>query len=197
MSNLPDFTKLSLKRDPAGRFGRLAERGQDWRKTKRMLPAPACGHDAWEALTSNRLYHGPRPSRPALYSTATPASRRYIRGPYSTMYVNKPWTVRQYAGFSTAEASNALYRREPEGRSKRPVGGFSTSPPTAVTTATTRACLATSAWQASPSTRSRTCTSLRRYPARPHVGLHDHERRGAADYGAVRGRRRGAGCQLR
>jgi len=35
----------------------------------------------------------------------------YLRGPYSTMYVQRPWTVRQYAGFSTAEESNAFYRR--------------------------------------------------------------------------------------
>ena len=35
----------------------------------------------------------------------------YLRGPYPTMYVTQPWTVRQYAGFSTAEASNAFYRR--------------------------------------------------------------------------------------
>jgi methylmalonyl-CoA mutase len=35
----------------------------------------------------------------------------YLRGPYSTMYVMRPWTIRQYAGFSTAEASNAFYRR--------------------------------------------------------------------------------------
>jgi methylmalonyl-CoA mutase len=35
----------------------------------------------------------------------------FLRGPYSTMYVLKPWTVRQYAGFSTAEESNAFYRR--------------------------------------------------------------------------------------
>lgn len=35
----------------------------------------------------------------------------YLRGPYSTMYVRRPWTVRQYAGFSTAEESNAFYRR--------------------------------------------------------------------------------------
>lgn len=35
----------------------------------------------------------------------------YMRGPYSTMYVQKPWTIRQYAGFSTAEESNAFYRR--------------------------------------------------------------------------------------
>lgn len=35
----------------------------------------------------------------------------FLRGPYSTMYVRKPWTIRQYAGFSTAEESNAFYRR--------------------------------------------------------------------------------------
>ncbi|MCC5920208.1 MAG: methylmalonyl-CoA mutase [Cyclobacteriaceae bacterium] len=35
----------------------------------------------------------------------------YLRGPYSTMYVKKPWTIRQYAGFSTAEESNAFYKR--------------------------------------------------------------------------------------
>ncbi len=35
----------------------------------------------------------------------------YTRGPYATMYTNRPWTIRQYAGFSTAEASNAFYRK--------------------------------------------------------------------------------------
>ena len=35
----------------------------------------------------------------------------FLRGPYSTMFVMQPWTVRQYAGFSTAEDSNAFYRR--------------------------------------------------------------------------------------
>ena len=35
----------------------------------------------------------------------------YLRGPYPTMYVNQPWTIRQYAGFSTAAESNAFYRR--------------------------------------------------------------------------------------
>jgi methylmalonyl-CoA mutase len=35
----------------------------------------------------------------------------YLRGPYSTMYITRPWTIRQYAGFSTAEDSNAFYRR--------------------------------------------------------------------------------------
>ncbi|OEV04099.1 methylmalonyl-CoA mutase [Streptomyces oceani] len=40
-----------------------------------------------------------------------PGVAPYLRGPYPTMYVNQPWTVRQYAGFSTAEESNAFYRR--------------------------------------------------------------------------------------
>ncbi|HSA49685.1 MAG TPA: methylmalonyl-CoA mutase family protein, partial [Yinghuangia sp.] len=40
-----------------------------------------------------------------------PGVTPYLRGPYPTMYVNQPWTIRQYAGFSTAEASNAFYRR--------------------------------------------------------------------------------------
>ncbi len=42
----------------------------------------------------------------------------YMRGPYSTMYVRRPWTIRQYAGFSTAEASNAFYRRNLKGGQK-------------------------------------------------------------------------------
>ncbi|MEH6718026.1 MAG: methylmalonyl-CoA mutase [Aurantimonas endophytica] len=40
-----------------------------------------------------------------------PGIAPFLRGPYPTMYVEKPWTIRQYAGFSTAEASNAFYRR--------------------------------------------------------------------------------------
>ncbi|MFF8847340.1 methylmalonyl-CoA mutase [Streptomyces sp. NPDC015127] len=40
-----------------------------------------------------------------------PGLAPFLRGPYPTMYVNQPWTIRQYAGFSTAEESNAFYRR--------------------------------------------------------------------------------------
>ena len=40
-----------------------------------------------------------------------PGAAPFVRGPYPTMYVNQPWTIRQYAGFSTAEESNAFYRR--------------------------------------------------------------------------------------
>lgn len=45
------------------------------------------------------------------YLNTLPGIAPYIRGPYPTMYVGQPWTIRQYAGFSTAEESNAFYKR--------------------------------------------------------------------------------------
>lgn len=45
------------------------------------------------------------------YTNTMPGLAPYIRGPKATMYVGRPWTIRQYAGFSTAEESNAFYRR--------------------------------------------------------------------------------------
>jgi methylmalonyl-CoA mutase len=45
------------------------------------------------------------------YLDSMPGIAPYVRGPYGSMYITKPWTVRQYAGFSTAEESNAFYRR--------------------------------------------------------------------------------------
>ena len=59
-------------------------------------------------------YTAPAPAAPLTgmghleYAAGLPP---FLRGPYSTMYVMRPWTIRQYAGFSTAEASNAFYRR--------------------------------------------------------------------------------------
>ncbi|PLX34559.1 MAG: methylmalonyl-CoA mutase [Hyphomicrobiales bacterium] len=47
-----------------------------------------------------------------------PGLAPYLRGPYPTMYVTRPWTIRQYAGFSTAEDSNAFYRRNLEAGQK-------------------------------------------------------------------------------
>jgi methylmalonyl-CoA mutase len=47
-----------------------------------------------------------------------PGIAPYVRGPYPAMYVNQPWTIRQYAGFSTAEESNAFYRRNLAGGQK-------------------------------------------------------------------------------
>jgi len=45
------------------------------------------------------------------FTDTYPGLAPYVRGPYPTMYVQRPWTIRQYAGFSTAEDSNAFYRR--------------------------------------------------------------------------------------
>ncbi|MTB51895.1 methylmalonyl-CoA mutase [Lewinella sp. W8] len=49
----------------------------------------------------------PRPD----YLTSVPGKPPFLRGPYGSMYTGRPWTIRQYAGFSTAEESNAFYRR--------------------------------------------------------------------------------------
>jgi methylmalonyl-CoA mutase len=45
------------------------------------------------------------------YTDTMPGISPYIRGPQATMYAGRPWTIRQYAGFSTAEESNAFYRK--------------------------------------------------------------------------------------
>ena len=48
------------------------------------------------------------------HTESLPGIDPFVRGPYPTMYTNKPWTIRQYAGFSTAEESNAFYRKNLE-----------------------------------------------------------------------------------
>ena len=55
--------------------------------------------------------YGPDDLRGLDFLQTFPGMPPYVRGPYPTMYVTQPWTVRQYAGFSTAEDSNAFYRR--------------------------------------------------------------------------------------
>jgi len=59
------------------------------------------------------LYSRSRPEdlAPRAHEGSLPGQAPYVRGPYRAMYVTKPWTIRQYAGFSTAEASNAFYRK--------------------------------------------------------------------------------------
>jgi len=89
------------------------------------------------------------------YTDSLPGLWPYLRGPRATMYANRPWTIRQYAGYSTAEESNAFYRRNLAAGQKG-LSVASTSPPTGATTPTIRAWWATSARPASPSTRSRT-----------------------------------------
>src|SRR3989337_1319486 len=51
------------------------------------------------------------PEDAATVDSGFPGLPPYTRGPYATMYAGRPWTIRQYAGFSTADESNAFYRR--------------------------------------------------------------------------------------
>ena len=77
-------------------------------------PPAAAGHDApW--VTPEGIAVKPAYAADDLagidFLDTWPGIAPYLRGPYPTMYVTQPWTVRQYAGFSTAEDSNAFYRR--------------------------------------------------------------------------------------
>ncbi len=58
-----------------------------------------------------KAVYGPGDLAGVPHTNGAPGFAPFTRGPYSTMYVRRPWTVRQYAGFSTAEESNAFYRR--------------------------------------------------------------------------------------
>ncbi len=63
-----------------------------------------------EGIRVKRFY-GARDCRKLEHLASAPGEPPFIRGPYPAMYVKRPWTIRQYAGFSTAEESNAFYRR--------------------------------------------------------------------------------------
>ena len=63
-----------------------------------------------EGIDIRRAY-GPADLEGLRFLDTWPGLAPFIRGPYPTMYVQQPWTIRQYAGFSTAEESNAFYRR--------------------------------------------------------------------------------------
>lgn len=105
--NAPDFTKIALR--PSGRkmdYASWAAKVQAetglspeelaWRTVEQIDVQPLYTKKDCEGLEHLGYMLGVPP---------------YLRGPYSTMYVQRPWTVRQYAGFSTAEESNAFYRR--------------------------------------------------------------------------------------
>ena len=99
MTAFPDFTKLPFdEATPA----------------KPPADAPASGEqEGWltpEGLTLAPSY-GPEDVKGLDFQHGFPGIAPYVRGPYPTMYVTNPWTIRQYAGFSTAEDSNAFYRR--------------------------------------------------------------------------------------
>lgn len=107
MSAIPDFSTV----DFASGANRAATT-DDWTRAAEAAGGAPDGL-VWE--TPERI-----PVKP-LYSSSDldgldfletrPGLPPYLRGPYPTMYVTQPWTIRQYAGFSTAEASNAFYRR--------------------------------------------------------------------------------------
>ncbi len=90
---IPDFGAVAWSR-PAMTGGKP---GEDRRSTP-------------EGIEIRRTYGAPDLSDLPFLDTY-PGLPPFIRGPYPTMYVQRPWTIRQYAGFSTAEESNAFYRR--------------------------------------------------------------------------------------
>jgi methylmalonyl-CoA mutase len=107
MKTFPDFTTISLHHTPA----RVTF--ADWRirfeaETGRSLDA--CVHRTLEQIELQPLYTAADLSACEHLDTM-PGLPPFLRGPYASMFVAKPWTVRQYAGFSTAEESNAFYRR--------------------------------------------------------------------------------------
>jgi methylmalonyl-CoA mutase len=93
MSKVPDFTKVPFAEAPLPQTGASAK---DWLTPEGISVKPAYAEADLNGLDFLNTFPGIAP---------------YLRGPYPTMYVNQPWTVRQYAGFSTAEDSNAFYRR--------------------------------------------------------------------------------------
>ncbi len=95
---LPNFEKLDFDAigQPAARETVPASFDSSW-DTPENIP-----HHA--VYTSSDL-------KDVTHLGSLPGIPPFVRGPYPTMYVQKPWTVRQYAGFSTAEDSNAFYRR--------------------------------------------------------------------------------------
>lgn len=92
-SRIPDFATLSFApaAGPAASSG-----GGLWQTPEGIAVPPRLGPEALAGLDHLHTLPGLAP---------------FIRGPYPTMYVQQPWTIRQYAGFSTAEDSNAFYRR--------------------------------------------------------------------------------------
>jgi methylmalonyl-CoA mutase len=93
MTRIPDFTKVALE-GPDPQQAKAA--GEDW-----LTPEGIAVKGVYSAADTAGLD----------FIDGYPGIAPYLRGPYPTMYVTQPWTIRQYAGFSTAEDSNAFYRR--------------------------------------------------------------------------------------
>ncbi len=81
--------------------------------------APAAGsHHSTPEQIDFRSHYTAADNAGLPFTDTWPGIAPYARGPYPSMYVNRPWTVRQYAGFSTAKESNAFYRRNLAGGQK-------------------------------------------------------------------------------
>ena len=93
MTGIPDFSDVKLG-EPV--TDRPAAGGPHWQTPEGIDIKPLYTKEDLAGLDFLETYPGIAP---------------YLRGPYPTMYVTQPWTIRQYAGFSTAEDSNAFYRR--------------------------------------------------------------------------------------
>ncbi|MGI5336636.1 methylmalonyl-CoA mutase [Streptomyces sp. CA-181903] len=109
--SIPDFSRIDLEPDGPGAQA-PADAGQ-WRAALKESTGRSAGDLLWETpegIGVKPLYTGEDLHGLDFLGTY-PGIAPYLRGPYPTMYVNQPWTIRQYAGFSTAEESNAFYRR--------------------------------------------------------------------------------------
>lgn len=107
MSQFPDFANMEL--DLTAAKADLAA----WEKRFTEETGKSPDQTRWmthEQIPVKPLYTA-NDLREAKHLGYTAGIPPYLRGPYATMYVMRPWTVRQYAGFSTAEESNAFYRR--------------------------------------------------------------------------------------
>ncbi|MFJ3674056.1 methylmalonyl-CoA mutase family protein, partial [Streptomyces sp. NPDC090106] len=107
MTSLPDFTTISLGNP-------VAHAAEDhWRAAIKEATGTSAEDLTWETpegIPVQPLYTAGDLEGLDFLGTF-PGVTPFLRGPYPTMYVNQPWTIRQYAGFSTAEESNAFYRR--------------------------------------------------------------------------------------
>ena len=107
-SSNPDFTKIPLNMEP-----KRAMSYEEWKKKVEKETGKSFEsllHRTMEQIEVAPLYTKAdyEGMNHLSYTAGLPP---FLRGPYPTMYVTRPWTVRQYAGFSTAEESNAFYRR--------------------------------------------------------------------------------------
>ncbi len=108
MTRLPDFSKIAFDDIPVP----PSSGPEGWRKRAEAESRPS-EESLWntpEGITVKPLYSAVD-LEGLTHLETMPGLPPFLRGPYSTMYVTRPWTVRQYAGFSTAEESNAFYRR--------------------------------------------------------------------------------------